>query len=71
MTDVNVQIKPGQRLVIHNEDGEAVAAINIDLAHRHPRQTQRDAEIAVQFRSPHMIRYSAQEWVHPEDGERI
>ena len=71
MSDVNITVKPGQRVVVHNEEGEAVAALIIDLNHRHPRQPQRDAEILVQFRSPHMIRYEAQEWVHPEDGEEI
>lgn len=71
MTDVNVQVKRGQRIAIHNEAGEPVAALTIDLDYRHPRQPDRDGEVYVKFRSARMIRYSAQEWVHPEDGEVI
>lgn len=69
--DVNVSVKPGQRIVIHDDKGEAQAALIIDLEHRHPRQPNREPEIAVQFRTARMIRYSAQVWVHPEDGEVI
>lgn len=69
--DVHIQVKPNQRVVIHNQEGEAQAAIMIDLDAHYRGQENREGFIAVQFRSHRMISYSAQEWVHPEEGEEI
>lgn len=65
VSDVNVQLSPGQRVVVHNPAGEPLIALTVEEVGTVPRGER----IRLTFRSDRQVIYSAQEW--PEDGDPI